>query len=236
MPLCRIDVFGPEPGSLYVNDSVCGRLTVQPQQWTCRDGSLRFSVLALEELSLPQPESSEPLVAALARVQQAVKQRGGWLIIEALTALDPQLHQHCTGCRFLRLEEAEDRRIWDALLSLGLPIYALSEQIYCQLSQPRPLQALQALLFGAFYCSNGLAVTLDESPQGCSIHADQDLEARVIVRGGLEAATLQGSSIVWQDSGHEGYVRIEAETPDGDWWLATQPRFVGGAAVPDVQS
>jgi hypothetical protein len=227
MPLCVIDVFGDDPGAVSVEGAICGHLSVQRCCWSCRDGQLDYAVLSLNAVALPAAEPSEPIAAALARLSQQLRGSGAYLIIESLSRLDPAVHQHCGGCRFLRLETQADRDIWDKLLSLGLPVYGLSERVYCSMSKPQLPELLQNLVFGACYCSNGLELKLEESPRGCSITAAQELRARVIVRGGLEVVTLSGQTVNWTDQGNEGYVRLEVEAAAGQWaW--TQPRFVAG--------
>ncbi len=110
---------------------------------------------------------------------------------------------------------------------MGLPIFGLRGALHCLVSSPSVLSAFQALLFGSFYASEALLVSLDEQPHACRITAEagESLAARVIVRGGLELKTLSGPDIHWQDSGNEGYVRFELQSGDAQAW--TQPRFVG---------
>ncbi len=221
---------------LFDNDERCtldGQdfgLSCQAVNWTCRDGELNLRIVSLETLELPSSEASEPRAAALARIAQHVRAHQAYLIIEQISDIDEAFYTHLSACRFVRIHNDSDREIWDRLLSMGLPIYGLSESIYCDVSNPLPASLLSALLFGAYYCSDGLLLSIDEGPQHCFITSEESLTAQVIIRGGMEAQQLNGTEIKWQDSGQEGYVRFELRGESGQAW--TQPRFVSVVEAP----
>ena len=223
---------GDEWKSLKCDGADIGMLFVSSQRWQCRDGNLSFSVLAEQAVDIPEAEASEPMAAALARIGRHLQAQQAHLIIEDLAALPEDFYQHLSGCRFLRLQSADDLPIWDKLLSLGLPIFGLSDQLMCLSLSPQVGSAFQSILFGSFYCHNALCLDMDEGPHHCkvTVQTTDACQTRVIVRGGYELQQLSGAAIDWTDSGQEGYVRFEIQA--GAHWAWTQPRFVAAPQEP----
>lgn len=228
MTLCRISCQADAAKWPVLADDDCiGHLCAVPIHWSCRDGDLYVRLLSHAEIPLPQAEPSEPRLAALARLAQHARAHDAYLILEKIASYDSEFYPHLNVCRFLSIEQDEDAQLWDAVLSLGMPIFAMRDDIFVELMRATTLNALQALLFGAYYCSNGLHLELDERPHACRVASLQGhrMDARVIVRGGMEVEQLQGQTIQRDDRGSEGYIRLEISAAGKQAW--TQPRFVG---------
>ena len=228
MTLCQISCRADaDQWSVQAGDACIGHLHAALVSWTCRDGALHLRLLSAEPLALPASEATEPRVAALARLAQFARAQGAYLILEQIASYDAEFYPHLNVCRFLALADDQDAQLWDAVLSLGMPMFAVRDDLFVDLMRPTVFNALQALLFGAYYCSNGMLLQLDERPHSCRVASlsDEVLSARVIVRGGMEIGQLQGTQIERDDQGNEGYVRLEIAAGEKQAW--TQPRFVG---------
>lgn len=229
METCQIEALASDKTQLQVchGEQLLGHIFTCFVEWTCRDGALRVYCLSMDELAPPQAESTEPRIAALARLGQWARAHDAQLVIDGLDQYDESFYQHITVCRFLMIHNQQDIAVWDRVLSMGLPIFGMRGALHCLVRTPSVLSAFQALLFGSFYASDGLSISLDEQPHACRITSQDGkaLQARVIVRGGMELKELSGADIDWKDSGQEGYVRFELQSDQAQAW--TQPRFVG---------
>lgn len=195
-------------------------------RWSCKDAELVIQVIAPEALTLPTPESSEPVPGALARLTQALMGSGGLLLLRnPSTAFGAAKIAFAQGVRLFAIAEAADEACWDAMLSLGQPVYGIRGTIACACRTAHPGAVISALAYGTFTCEEGLAVSvLDESRQGVKWNLPHDAETAVIVRDGFEAGRIRGTSGEWQDRGSEGFVRLVMRAQNGVAW--TQPRFI----------
>jgi len=195
-------------------------------RWTCKDAELAIQVIAPEAIVLPTPEASEPAPGALARLVQALLGSGGLLLLRnPAAAFGPQRIAFSQGVRLFAIAEAADEACWDAMLSLGQPVYGVRGTIACACRTAHPGAVISALAYGTFTCEEALAVSvLDESRQGVKWTLPVEADTAVIVRDGFEAGRLRGVSGEWQDRGSEGYVRLVMRSSSGCAW--TQPRFI----------
>jgi hypothetical protein len=195
-------------------------------RWTCADGELSIQVLAPEPIELPEAEASEPAPGAIARLTRALSGSGGLLLLRnPAEAFGAGRMAFAAGVRLLGIATAPDEACWDAMLSLGQPVYGVRGTVSCACRTAHPGAVISALAYGTFTCEEGLALeVLDESRAGVSWRTASDAEATVIVRDGFEAGRLRGRAGSWSDRGTEGYVRLVIRGAGGAVW--TQPRFV----------
>lgn len=195
-------------------------------RWSCKDAELVIQVIAPEAIDLPTAEASEPAPGALARLTQALMGSGGLLLLRnPAAAFGAQRIAFSQGVRLFAIADAADEACWDAMLSLGQPVYGIRGTIACACRTAHPGAVISALAYGTFTCEEGLAVSvLDESRQGVKWALPHDAETTVIVRDGFEAGRIRGASGEWQDRGSEGYARLVMRSPSGTAW--TQPRFI----------
>ncbi len=195
-------------------------------RWSCKDAELAIQVIAPEAIVLPMPEASEPAPGALARLTQALLGSGGLLLLRnPSTAFGAAKIVFAQGVRLFAIAEAADEACWDAMLSLGQPVYGIRGTIACACRTVHPGAVISALAYGTFTCEEGLAVSvLDESRQGVKWTLPVEAETAVIVRDGFEAGRFRNVTGEWQDRGSEGYVRLVMRAPSGAAW--TQPRFI----------
>jgi hypothetical protein len=203
-----------------------GSLWSSVLDWRCQGQLLRLQALAAEPISLPAPEASEPASGAIARLQQALFGSGGLLVLRnPAAAFGAERIALASGVRLFAIGDPADELCWDAALTLGQPVYGLRGVISCTVSSAHPAAVVSALAYGNFCCEEGLRLErLEEDRSGVRLAARQPFTAAVIVRGGFEAARLQGAEVRWEDQGNEGYVRVVARSAGGACW--TQPRFV----------
>lgn len=194
--------------------------------WRCREVPLDLRVLAAEPIALPEPEPSEPVPGAIARVVAAISGQGALILLaNPAAALGPQRMAFADGIRLIGIASEADLACWDALLALGQPSYGVRNEVVCEVINPRPAGLLSTLAYGVFYCHDGLEpLILDETPQGVAWTMDRNVEAAVIGRGGFELASLSGPNGRYADTGQEGTVRVALRSPQGSCW--TQPRFI----------
>ena len=195
-------------------------------EWPCRDRILRVLILAVEPIELPRSEPTEPVASAIARLNQALRGSGGLpVLLNPGEAFGPERIALAEGMRLFAITTVADEACWDAMLSLGQPVYGLRGTVACDCRTTRPTAVISALAYGNFTCEEGLSLTrLDETPQGIDYATAADSEAAVIIRGGFEAAKLSGRQGSWRDRGNEAYVRLVVRDGQGACW--TQPRFV----------
>ena len=216
-------------GDLLVRDdhghTAC-TLWTQVARWSCKDTELEIQVIAPEPLPLPMPEASEPAPGAIARIIQALSGGGGLLLLRnPASAFGAAKIAFAQGVRLFAIAEAADEACWDAMLSLGQPVYGVRGTVACACRTAHPGAVISALAYGTFTCEEGLAVSLlDESRQGVKWTLPVEAETAVIVRDGFEAGRIRGVSGEWQDRGSEGFVRLVMRSPSGSAW--TQPRFI----------
>ncbi len=213
-------------GSDRIPLSCGGALWTRRIDWICAGVGLRLQVIGTEPVALPEPEPSEPVPGAIARVAQALRGTGALLtLLEPAAALGTERVLFAEGVRLFAITRSDDEVCWDIALSAGQPIYGVRGTVACDLARPSPAAALAALAYGGFTCEEGLSlVRLDEEPTGVRWTLPTVGEAAVIVRGGYEAARIAGEAGEWRDRGGEGYVRVALTAASGRCW--TQPRFV----------
>ena len=137
MPVCTLQFSATEEQwPICVGDEHIACLHAAIVDWACRDGQLSLRVLCDVPLELPPYEPSEPRLAALARLGQWSRQHGAYLALNNVRAYDAEFYPHLNVCRFLCLDNDEDLQIWDAVLSLGMPMFALRDTMMVELSRP----------------------------------------------------------------------------------------------------
>ncbi|HEX3135408.1 MAG TPA: hypothetical protein VHX44_17725 [Planctomycetota bacterium] len=195
-------------------------------RWRCKDAELAIQVIAPEAIDLPIAEASEPAPGALARLTQALMGSGGLLLLRnPALAFGAQRIAFSQGVRLFAIADAANEACWDAMLSLGQPVYGVRGIIACACRTAHPGAVISALAYGTFTCEEGLAVSvLDESRQGVKWTLPAAADTAVIVRDGFEAGRISGTTGEWQDRGSEGFVRLVMRSPVGTAW--TQPRFI----------
>jgi len=222
------DVLHPQGEWIPLHgDSPLAPLWTQRLLWQCRDRLLDCQVLFAEPVRLPEPEPSEPVAGALARIHHAIHGTGALSILRnPASAFGRERMSFADGVRLVGIGSEEDEACWDVALTLARPVYALRGTIRCQVLQAHPASVLSALAYGVFTCEEGLRLSsLREDRSGVSWACDRaDAVANVIIRDGYEVATISGPTGSWKDSGKEGYVRVVVRAGDDACW--TQPRFV----------
>ncbi len=204
-----------------------GELWSRRLDWRCRDRRLDLQVIAVEPVALPEPEPSEPPESAIARIETAVARTGTLILLRNPSeAFGPGRISFTEGVRLFSIASDADEACWDAMLSLGQPVYGVRGLIACEVLRPHPASVLSALAYGLFVCEEGARlVSLLEDRAGVAWEvADAAAKATVVIRGGYEAAILTGASGSWKDRGNEGYVRVVVRAGEGACW--TQPRFI----------
>jgi hypothetical protein len=212
---------------IHIDGLRCGELWTRRIDWICRDRRLDLQVLAAEPLPLPEPESSEPVEGAVARIVGALAGSGALALLrDPAAAFGVERIAFAEGLRLFSIASPEDEACWDAALTLGLPIYGLRGAIACEVLRPHPASVLSALAYGQFICEEGLTLgALHEDRSGVAWRTEAaDAEATVVIRGGFEVGRIQGTSGSWRDQGNEGYVRVVVRSSQGACW--TQPRFI----------
>ncbi len=201
-------------------------LWTQVAHWSCKDAGLDIQVIAPEAVDLPEPEASEPAAGAIARLVRAISGSGGLLLLRNPAAAFGTLRiGYAQGVRLFAIAEEADEQCWDAMLSLGQPVYGVRGTIACACRTAHPGAVISALAYGTFTCEEGLEVAvLDESRVGVRWTLPVAAATTVLVRDGFEAGRIQGTSGEWRDGGSEGYVRLVMRSDGGSAW--TQPRFV----------
>ncbi|MBA3938211.1 MAG: hypothetical protein H0X38_12165 [Planctomycetes bacterium] len=209
-------------------------LWTQVLERPCSDRHLRLQVIAIEPMELPAAEPSESATGALARLERALRGSGALIALLNPAVFPPAQIALAEGARLFALADAADEASWDAVLSLGLPVYGLRGRIACACLTAHPGAVLSALAYGNFACEEGLALErLDEDRAGVAWRTGVPAEATVIVRGGYEAARQQGAEGRWADRGNEAYVRLVIRSAGGTCW--TQPRFIAPRAGQPAQ-
>jgi hypothetical protein len=196
-------------------------------QWMCRDKRVDVQVIFAEALELPEAEPSEPPEGAIARLERAVAGTGALLLLRnPAEAFGAERIGYAVGTRLFAIADEADEACWDAMLTLGQPIYGVRGTVVCEALRPQAASVLSALAYGQFVCEEGLALKrLDEDRERVAWDAGrEDAEATVLIRGGYEAARLRGASGEWRDRGSEGYVRVTIRSGAGTCW--TQPRLI----------
>lgn len=195
-------------------------------RWQCKDAELFIQVIAAEHIELPSAEVSEPAPGAIARLSNALAGSGGLLLLRnPAQAFGEQRIGLALGVRLFAIADAADEACWDAMLSLGQPVYGVRGTIACACRTAHPGAVISALAYGTFTSEEGLAVAmLDESRQGVKWTLPIGAETSVMVRDGFEAGRINGISGEWCDRGTEGYVRLVMRSAFGSAW--TQPRFI----------
>lgn len=194
--------------------------------WTCAGTRLDLRILAAEAFPLPEPEPSEPVPGAIARVVRSLAGQGALaLLANPAEALGPARIAFAEGVRLMSIAAEADEACWDAILGLGQPCYGVRGEVVVEVVNPRPAGVLSALSFGVFYCHEGLEPTsLDEDRQGVAWQAAEPVEATVFARGGFAVARQSGSEGRYADRGNEGSVRVVLRAGTRSCW--SQPRFV----------
>ncbi|TVR43525.1 MAG: hypothetical protein EA402_09490 [Planctomycetota bacterium] len=238
----RIDsaeLLALEPGAIAVPG---GNLYRQRFYGTCDRGrSLDLRLLSREALSAPAPMlESEGIEAVLARIAAGHRYPDALvLLVNPEAALGPQHMVHAQGCGLVAIDGPERLACWDEALAKGLPIYGLRDYLHLELNRPQPSAVLAALAFGNFSCRRGLdQVVITEDRFGVSWQDPEhrQLSVSAVLRQGFEAPLGAAAEGRWQDSGHEGVVRLYLCHDAGEIW--TQPRFImpqpGGSAPPSA--
>lgn len=216
-------------GDLPVHDDqgrvVCA-LWTHVAAWLCKDAELAIQVIAPEPIALPEPETSEPVPGAIGRLVRAIMGSGGLLLLRnPAAAVGAEKIAFAEGVRLFAIATPADEAAWDAMLSLGQPVYGVRGAVACACRTAHPGAVISALAYGTFICEEGLPVAvLDESRQGVKWSLPQDADTAVIIRNGFEAGHIRGTAGEWHDRGSEGYVRLVMRSPGGTAW--TQPRFI----------
>jgi hypothetical protein len=196
-------------------------------QWMCRDKPLDLQVIFAEPLELPEAEPSEPPEGAIARLERAISGTGALLLLRnPAEAFGAERIGYAVGTRLFAIAGEADEACWDAMLSLGQPIYGVRGTVVCEALRPQAASVLSSLAYGQFVCEEGLALRrLDEDRERVAWDAGRaDAEAAVVIRGGYEAARLRGATGEWRDRGNEGYVRVTIRSGTDACW--TQPRLI----------
>lgn len=206
------------------------RLWRHAATWACRDAPLEFTLLATEELAVPQPEPTEPVVGALARLFQVIKGTGALVMLgNPSQALGPQRILFAEGARLFSITRSEDEACWDAMLSQGQPVYGVRGIVSMEVMRPTATAALSALIYGLFTCDEGLSLSgLHEDRAGVIYASDRPTTAAVIIRHGFEGGSLHGKAdeqVAYRDRGNEAYVRLVISDAEGHR-CSTQPRFI----------
>ncbi len=209
---------------------ICGSLWCHAATWACRDAPLEFRLIGPEPLVVPEPESSEPVVGALARLLQAIKGSGALLLLgNPAAALGAERILYADGVRLFSIVRPEDESCWDALLAYGQPVYGVRGIVSLEASTAHPAGVMSALAYGLFTCDEGLSLTgLHEDRAGVAYACDHATTATVLIRHGFEAAELHGAAdqqVRWLDRGNEAVVRLVITDAEGHR-CSTQPRFV----------
>ena len=210
----------PSPAKLW-----CGRL-----DWICRDVPVRLRVLCDAPLDLPAPERSEPPASAIARVLKAVAGQGALVLLEnPAQALGAERIAFAEGVRLFGIGSDADVTAWDAMLSMGQPVYGVRGRLTLELDRPSALSAISALAYGLFTSDDGLTLDgLHEDRAGVGYVCASATSATVVIRGGFEAGSLRcapGATVHRPDAGNETYVRLVI-ADDAGHRVWTQPRFV----------
>ena len=196
----------------------------------CRDGELAFRLIGADPVAVPEAEASEPVVGALARLLQACRGSGTLVMLEnPAQAFGTERIPLTEGVRLFALHSDEDVACWDAILSLGQPIYGVRGMVAMEVMTAHPAGIVSALAYGLFTCDEGLSLTgLHEDRAGVAYASDRETTATVVIRGGFESVELHGAAgeqVRYVDRGGEAYVRLVITDRDGNrCW--TQPRFV----------
>ncbi len=227
-------------GETHVRDAdgvVC-TLWIARLAWHCADRPLDLRVVASTAIELPACEPSEPVPSAIARVLAAIRGSGAQLLLaNPALALGRERIGLAEGVRLFAIANAADEACWDAMLSLGQPVYGVRGVAACSVRSGSATSLLSALAYGLYTCEEGLTLAaLEEDRGGIAIEMPPgcDGDAAVVVRGGFEAARLSGHRLNWRDLGSEGYVRLAISARDGDGRVGrcwTQPRFVAPGAA-----
>lgn len=196
--------------------------------WSCHDAELQAQILAAESLPLPGHEPSESVPGALARLIGALHGTGAVLILlNPAQALGQDRIAYAEGVRCFGIGTEADEACWDAILSLGRPVYGLRGTVHGEVDRITPHAVLSALSYGVFTCSEGLELAqFTEHSHGVSyaVAPGSNAEAAVIVSGGFRARSIAGDAGEWIDQGAERYVRLVITANQGRCW--TQPRFI----------
>lgn len=204
-------------------------------EWTCADGPLVVDVLAVEPIVPLIAEPSEPRFGALARLRQAHALPGALLCLrQPAQVCEPERALAIDGIRFIGLGDAADESWWTACLDAGLLCYALGEGLQLDLAgRVEAAAVFEALAFGAFVTGRGPAPEqMTERPGRVAWQLGGPGRVTIVARGGFDVFTSTEPEGSWQESGHEGVVRVLFERDGGGrWW--SQPRLVGrpGAAL-----
>jgi hypothetical protein len=203
-----------------------GRLWSRRIDWSCRGHRLDLQIIAAEELPVPEPEPSEPVAGAVARIVRALAGSGALAVLrDPAAAFGRERIAFAEGLRLFAIADPADEDCWDAILSLGQPVYGVRGTLACEVMRPRPASVLSALAYGMFTCEQGLSLRLHEDRAGVAYECEDDgAVGTVIIRNGFEAARLSGRRGEYRDLGTEGYVRVVVRAGDRACW--TQPRFI----------
>lgn len=202
----------------------------QAIRWQCRDAFLDARLISCEELPLPEPEPTEPVVGALSRLLQWTRGTGTLLmLVNPAAAIGVEHIPVAEGVRLFGVGSDADMRCWDAILSTGQPVYGVCGSATLEVQSVKATSALSALAYGLFTSDTGMSLTgLHEDRAGVVYASDRATTADVIIKGGFEGGTLRGEpgeQVAWKDRGNEGYVRLAIHDAAGNRCL-TQPRFV----------
>ncbi len=216
-----------------------GELWHHRDRWMCADAEhgsrpLAFRLLAAEPLAVPEPEPSEAVISALARLVRATQGSGALVMLDAPAATFAMDRLHgAEGVRLFGIGTEPDVAAWDGLLALGQPVYGVRGRLTVDVLRPHPASILSALAYGLFTADEGLLPDgLREDRTGITYQVDRPTTASVVIRHGYEAAILRGAAdqpVTWRDQGNELVVRLViSDGRGGTCW--TQPRFVAAAA------
>lgn len=226
------DLLGLDAALPLLDDEGMTRVTLwrHAARWACRDAPLDFRLLGAEAIAVPEPEPTEPVVGALARLLRSTRGTGTLImLVNPFAAVGVENIPVTEGVRLFGVTSDADMRCWDAILSTGQPVYGVCGQTTLDVQSARATSALSALAYGLFTSDTGLSLTgLHEDRAGVVYACDRATTAEVIIKGGFEGGELRGEAnaqITWKDRGNEGYVRLAIQDADGNRCL-TQPRFV----------
>lgn len=226
------DLLATDPLLPLFDEQGAVRLTLWrfSARWQCSDALLDFRVLGCEEIALPEPEPTEPVVGALARLVRWTRGTGALiLLVNPAEAVGVEHIPVTEGVRLFGVTNDADVRCWDALLSTGQPVYGVAGTATLEVQSVKPTSAISALAYGLFTSDCGLTLSgLHEDRTGVVYVCERATTAGVIIRGGFEGGELHGgpgAQVTWKDRGNEGYARLLIADADGRYCL-TQPRFI----------
>ncbi len=192
----------------------------------CAGRRLDARIIATAPIDAPVHEPSEPVSGAIARLVAATRGRQALVaVMNPAEALGAERIAFADGVRLFGIGTAEDETSWDAMLTLGLPVWGWRGTMVLDAQHATVSSAWSAIAFGLFHAAEGTPLAaLDEDRAGVAWQSsDPSATTTAIIRGGFEDGRL-GAAGRRADRGNEVYVRLVIRSSFGDCW--TQPRFI----------